>query len=216
MGVGAERLPVYREVQGLPNRPRNPHVPRLPHVPHARKAIAILAALAVAGASTTETWLKRDATTPGPRPGAVDPEQMRFPYDGRTNLNLSISPTGEQIEKQTTTPQILEGDLITGQYLSVREDITLPEDDQVTISIPMESLRDARFVPVLGAPYQEENPDNFGDTTVNIDGLHGGVYGRIVNPDGTPFMGPNGNPIYAREDQIDLAVPEQVQMPVAV
>jgi hypothetical protein len=164
---------------------------------------------------------------------STDVDTLSSLYDGRIKLNLSLAPSGEQLEEKGSEPQMLDGDIIglhreaelfmphrnlaqasttsseRALEVDVISDISLPHDEQSTTVLPLDLLREAHFVPVLGAPYQSEL-DNIGDTTISPDGLHGGVYVQAVDSEGNPLTtGLDENPIFLRQDQVLLNVPEE-------
>ena len=207
MGIETHRLKPYQEPQPLRDRPR------LPHIPHAR-ALTAAVILAVAGTAASGTFIRNNESSPPDiKPGLVSQEDMRFPY-GVQPVNLSVSPAGEQIEDWTTVPQVLEGSLVSNNFsLSVREDISIREVDQLTITISKKTLENAHLVPILGAAYKERVPGDFGEVTLGPDGPHGGIYFKLTEEDGTPIPGPNGNPVFVRGDQVEsLKIPEQIQV----
>ncbi len=161
-----------------------PHVPRTPHIPHAR-GIALAMALVLAGTAATGTWVRNnEATQPNPRPGAIDPEHMSFPY-WKQLLNVTMSLDGEPVEQLTTTPQVLRA------------------NDSFYVPV---------FTPEYGNPNDPKNV--FGNITIIglNEVMKGGAMLRESDAQGNPKKDSNGEFIYITPDQVkNLEVPEQVQ-----
>lgn len=180
----AENLPVYR----------------MPHVPHRGRLIAA-AIMAVTLAAVSRGALENSSeTTVQPRPGAVDPEQMRFPL-GEQNLRLVLDSSGIIVPEYTITPQILEDNNTQVHY----------------------------FVPKLGDKYEEvleEGEIGYGDVTVivgkdNPDVLNGGIWveasdvnGNPVDSDGIPLQEGDSPILYKLKTVEFTQIPQQEVSPV--
>ncbi len=199
---------------GLPSLPNRP---RTPHVPHARAlamgAVFILAAGAASAkikeASDTFTELNSQ-----PRTNLIPAEQMRYPL-GKQLLEITLSAPGEISIQTTTIPQAIGPDKFDHENLGwIRTDINKPDAEQEVVLIPVSSLAEAVLIPVLGASFEDQDPDNpFANITVNSDGLHGGAYFRIEK-EGKPLLDPDGNELFTRVTESNMPTIEPIQEPV--
>lgn len=222
-----------------------PHFPR-PHRPHGDNLI--LAGLAIVGFGLAGVTLgvTKDAvdriqprTDSFPRPGAVEPEAMRFPVG--EYINLTIGSTGEVVMEFTQEPKPLKAmsfnatsfEIDEGGLVYFRNDD--PNNPQV-FEISPDSLRNDNFVPVFveGDKYFSQVLDNIprGDispTRLNGNGERlssneiildniprGDIWLMRTNENGER-LGQNGqillpgeSPILTRIDWVNLAIPFQL------